>query len=68
MEVYRIQCRQHCLNALRKDLQNKGKEWLIVITVRLETDNLDFERWDEVAHFVPSGMNVCIHIKPMSVS
>lgn len=27
-------------------------------TVRLETDKLDFERWDEAAHFVPSGMNV----------
>ena len=27
-------------------------------TVRLETDKLDFECWDEVAHFVPSGMNV----------
>ena len=27
-------------------------------TVRLETDNIDFERWDEAAHFVPSGRNV----------
>lgn len=27
-------------------------------TVRLETDKLDFECWDEAAHFVPSGMNV----------
>ena len=27
-------------------------------TVRLETDSLDFECWDEAAHFVPFGMNV----------
>ena len=27
-------------------------------TVRLETDYIDFERWDEAAHFVPSGRNV----------
>ncbi|MBQ3854963.1 MAG: RtcB family protein, partial [Anaerovibrio sp.] len=27
-------------------------------TVRLETDCIDFERWDEAAHFVPSGRNV----------
>ena len=27
-------------------------------TVKLEADTLDFPRWDEAAHFVPSGMNV----------
>lgn len=27
-------------------------------TVKLEADTLDFLRWDEAAHFVPSGMNV----------
>ena len=27
-------------------------------TVRLEADELNFEHWDEAAHYVPSGMNV----------
>ena len=27
-------------------------------TVKLEADKLDFPRWDEATHFVPSGMNV----------
>ena len=27
-------------------------------TVKLEADKLDFPRWDEANHFVPSGMNV----------
>lgn len=32
--------------------------FLIYITVKLEAGSLDFPRWDEAAHFVPSGMNV----------
>ncbi len=27
-------------------------------TVKLEANTLDFSRWDEAAHYVPSGMNV----------
>lgn len=29
-----------------------------MLTVKLETDSIDFEKFDEAAHFIPSGKNV----------
>ena len=29
-----------------------------MFTVKLETDSIDFEKFDEAAHFIPSGLNV----------